>query len=95
MTILKSLRISVPLLIVIALLLYTWTNIIVGNSMATWQHYPGLAGFLVIIIALLFSYRNTTTIAIGVYLILGTISGEMVFQWVSPVVSFFHCSMRA
>lgn len=74
MPILKSLRTSVPLLIVVALLFYTWTNIIVGNSMARWQHYTGLAGFLVIIIALLFSYRNTTTIAIGVYLILGIFS---------------------
>ncbi|MDB5200660.1 MAG: hypothetical protein JWQ27_69 [Ferruginibacter sp.] len=59
------------LLIIAGILLYCWITFLTTDVEATWRHYFGLLFFLLICICF---FRNLaiTTIATGVYLILGT-----------------------
>ena len=77
--------ILIPLLLILALLIYCWTIILTTEILATWRHYLGLIFF--ILLAFLF-FKNTTKIAIatGLYLLLATfnifaITAEISTTW--------------
>src|SRR3954447_3836137 len=64
-------RLLIPIIIVGLLLVYCWITILTTEVLATWRHYVGLVLFIGIGLLFLKSVTKAT-IAVGIYLLLGT-----------------------
>lgn len=67
----RNIRIIIPLLAVIILLIYSWSNFLAEIYEANWKHYLGLILFI-ILLASGFKNLKYLKIGLGIYLLLAT-----------------------
>jgi hypothetical protein len=67
----QKILILIPLAIIGCFVIYTWYNIMFSIYVATWRHYIGLIGYLILVF-LFFTNQARATISIGVFLLLAT-----------------------
>jgi hypothetical protein len=61
----------IPLLILLSLLIYCWTNFLLKNFIPTWKHYLGILFFIPLAV---FFFKNSSNaiVGLGIYLLLAT-----------------------
>jgi hypothetical protein len=67
----QKIRIIIPLIVIAAFVIYTWCSIIFTDYAATWRHYIGLVGFLILVF-LFFKSQVAVVIASAIFLLLAT-----------------------
>ena len=60
----------IPLMLIAALLLYTWITVLTGDNILVWRHYTGLVLFIPVIYLFTKNFRKTV-LGTAMYLILG------------------------
>ena len=83
----RKIFLLIPIAVIAAYIIYTWSVILFINHWATWRHYIGLILFIALIYLLIRSFKQAA-VATGIYLIIGTlnlltITSNVLLAWAS------------
>ena len=67
----KKIPVLIPILVIGAMLVYSWTTFLTTDLIASWRHYIGSVVYIIIVVTFFLNIKFST-ILLGVYLLFAT-----------------------